>query len=116
MNAVALFGGLDTQGDVRLELALEPILQVPRGQVLPLAGQRRVVDGEEHAQGRLVDLDSRQGDRLLGVGDRVADVDGCQADDRDDVARLGLIDLDAAELVEDQHAVDRAGHGHAVRP
>ena len=27
----------------------------------------------------------------------------------DDVAGLGLLDLDPAELVEDQHAVDRAG-------
>ena len=73
----------------------------------PVSG--RVVDGEEHAQRRLVDLDPRQGDGLLGVGDRVADVDGRQADDGDDVAGLGLVDLDPAELVEDQDAVDRAG-------
>ena len=43
----------------------------------------------------------------LGVGDRVADLDGGQADDRDDVAGLGLLDLDSAQLVEEQHAVDR---------
>ena len=30
-----------------------------------------------------------------------------EADDGDDVAGLGLLDLDPAELVEDEHAVDR---------
>ena len=80
----------------------------------PVSGES--LTREEHAQGRLVDLDSRQGDRVLGVGDRVADVDGSQADDRDDVAGLGCFDLGAAELVEDQHAVDRAGDDHVRRP
>ena len=105
---VALVGRLDPEGDVRLQLAVEPLLEVPRGEELPLAGQRRVVDGEEHAQGRLVDLDPGQGDGRLDVGDGVADVDRAEADDGDDVARLGLLDLDPAELVEDEHAVDRA--------
>ena len=44
----------------------------------------------------------------LGVGDRVADVDRAEADDGHDVARLGLLDFGPAELVEDQHVVDRA--------
>ena len=35
-------------------------------------------------------------------------------DDRDDVARLGFVDLDAPELVEDEHTVDRALHEHAA--
>ena len=86
---VAVVAGLDPQGHVRLELALEPIVQVPRGEILALAGQRRVVDGEEHRERRLVDLDPRQGDRLIGIGDGVADVDGALADDGDDVAGLG---------------------------
>ena len=54
-------------------------------------------------------------DRLIGVGDGVADVDGAQADDGHDVAGLGHLDLGAAQLVEDHHAVDRAVDGH-VRP
>ena len=92
MNASRVVAGLDAQGDVRLELALEPLLQVPRGEVLPLAGQRRVVDGEEHAQSVGSSTSIRgKATGLLGVGDRVADVDGAQPDDGDDVAGLGRL-------------------------
>ena len=115
VERIAVFGGLDPEGDVRFEFALEPIVQVPRGQVLPLACEGRVIDPEEHAEGRLADLDPGQRHRQLGGCDRVADLDGGQADDRHDVSGLGLLDLDAAQLVEQQHAVDRSGNGHPAR-
>ena len=115
LEGITVIGDLDTKGDVRLQFSYQSIIDVSRGQILPLSCEGRVIDGEEHAQGGLADLDSRQRHRLLGRRDRVADLDGCQADDRHDVAGLGLIDLDAAELVEQEHAVDRPGHRHPVR-
>ena len=39
LERVAVFGRLDAQGDVRFELALEAIAEVPGGEVLPLAGR-----------------------------------------------------------------------------
>ena len=84
------------------QLAVEPVVEVAGGEVLPLAGQGRVVDGEQHAQGRLVDLDAGQGARVSSASAIVSPMSTVgQADDRDDVAGLGLLDLDAAELVED---------------
>ncbi len=74
----------------------------------PSPVKRRVVDGEEHRECRLVDLDARQCHGLFGIGDRVADVDGALADDGDDVAGLGDLDLGSPQLVKDHHAVDRA--------
>ena len=38
-EGVAFVAGLDAQSDVGLELAVEPFLDVARGEVLPLAGQ-----------------------------------------------------------------------------
>ena len=111
---VAFFARLDAEGHVGFELAIESFLEVAGGQVLTFAGQRRVIDGEEHAQGRLVDLDARQGHRLIGIGDRVADIDRAQADHRDDVPGLGLLDLDPAELVEHQEIVDGSGYAHVA--
>src|SRR5208337_4435133 len=115
LESITVIGDLDTKGDVRLQFPCQSIIDVSRGQILPLSREGRVVDGEEHAQGRLADLDSRQRHRLLGRRDRVANLDGCQADDRHDIAGLGLFDLDAAELVEQEHAVDRPEDSHPVR-
>ena len=80
----------------------------------PSPVKRRVVDGEKHRERRLVDLDPRQRDRLIGIGDGVADVDGALADDGDDVAGLGDLDLGSSQLVKDHHAVDRARHVHVA--
>ena len=44
LERVAFVAGLDAEGDVGLELAVEPFLDVPRGEILPLAGQGRIVD------------------------------------------------------------------------
>ena len=38
-ECVAVVAGLDPQCDVRLELAFEPIVQVPRGEILAFAGR-----------------------------------------------------------------------------
>ena len=64
------------KGDVRLQLAVEPFAKVAGGEELPSSPvSGRVVDREQHAQRRLVDLDPGQGDRGVGRGDGVADVD-----------------------------------------
>src|SRR5208283_5318230 len=60
LEGITVIGDLDTKGDVRLQFPCQSIIDVSRGQILPLSREGRVVDGEEHAQGRLADLDSRQ--------------------------------------------------------
>ena len=57
--------------------------------VARLAGQRRGVDADRHAQRGLVDRDHRQRPRVVEVGDRLADRDLRDAGDRDDLAGAG---------------------------
>ena len=54
----------------------QPLPEVAGGDVLPLAARRtgETFEREQHGHGRLVDADGRQGDRALGVGDRLADL------------------------------------------
>jgi len=82
----------DANGHVVLSLAVETLAQGVGGVGSALAtGERRVVDGEGHGQGRGVDGD---GGDDLGDG-RVAEggVDGCGAEtgERDDITGGGLI-------------------------
>ncbi len=100
---------LDPQGDVLLQFAQQPLAEVAAGDELAFAaGQRRGVHAEGHLQRRLVDLQSRQRLRLQRRGNGVADFDPLDADDGTDVAGVDLVDLDAAEVLED---VDRNGLG-----
>ena len=68
------------------------------------AGERAVVDGEGHHDGRLGDLD--EGQRLDGVrrADGVADHDVLDAGDGDDLAHLGRLDRHALEAVKGEEA------------
>ena len=84
------------------QLAVQPLAEVAAGEVLAFAaGKGRGVDAEGHLQRRLVDLQPRQRPGMIRVADRVADLDLLQADDGDDVAGVGLVDLSAAEVLED---------------
>ena len=100
LERVAALGRMDLDRDVAEGLAVEPGLDLARGDELALAaGQRRRVHAERHAQRRRVDVEARQRPRVGRVGDRVADRDLGQAGDRHDVARAGLGDVDPVDAV-----------------
>ena len=72
-----------------------------RGEVLAvLAGERRGVDAEGHAQHRLVDREAGQRHGVGRVGEGVADLDLGEAGDDEQVAGDELVDLDAADARE----------------
>ena len=107
LHLLGRVGVLDAQRDVAEQLLLEPIAQVARRDVLPVAaGHRRRVDAEDHRHRRLVDGDRRNRHVVLGVGDRLADRDVLDAREADDVAGGGLIDLDALQPVEGEQLRD----------
>jgi hypothetical protein len=114
----ALLGGVaHAQRDVRLQLAVEPVADLPAGDELAFAtGERRRVDAEVHRQRRLVDLEHRQRRGPLGVGDRLADADVLDAVDEDDVARPRLVGLLPLEAFELQHWLMRALRGSLSMP
>ena len=73
---VRLVGRLDPQGEVRLQLPIEPLLELSRGRVFRLAsGKWRRVHAEGQFQRRLLDVDHMQRVGSIGVGQRGADAD-----------------------------------------
>ncbi len=64
------------------------------------------VDADGHRDRRLVDGDQRQRDRVLHVGQRLADHDVGHAGDRDDVAGAGGLAGSALETLGDQELGD----------
>ncbi len=85
---------LHAQGDIRFELFEQSLAQVPRREELAFtARERAVVHGEGHLDGRLIDCDAREGHRLLGVGDGVADAHLVQSGDGDDFACFRLLNI-----------------------
>ena len=98
LPGVAAVGVHHADRDVAHQLPLEPVLHHARGQPRArLAGQRRVVDPDRHAQRRLVDRDHGQRPRVVGVGDRLADRDLGDAGEGDDLAGAGLVGGHARE-------------------
>src|SRR6185369_2474146 len=86
--------------DVPEYLLEEPVAHLARCHLVAgAAGPRARVGAEQHGDGGLVDADGLQRRRRVLVGDRVADVDLFDAGDRDDVARIGPLDLDALQAV-----------------
>ena len=81
--------GLDAQGEVALELAVEALLEVARRHELPFApckGGR--VDREGHAHRRLLDRDGGKRVRAVALADRLSDGDVREARDGADVSGL----------------------------
>ena len=109
---------LDSAGRTSIETLprtslLEAGLDLAAGDVLALApGERRGVDAERHPQGRRVDVEPRQRPRVGRVGEGVADGHLGQPGDADDVARAGLLDVDAVDAVRGLEAGDRAAQRH----
>ena len=64
----------DAQRDVRADFLHQPVPDVARGDELAvLAGERAVVDGEFHLDGRRINRDVRQRRARLGIANRFAD-------------------------------------------
>ena len=101
LDAVRAAEVLHAERDVDAQLALQPVLDLAqrRGAAV-LAGERAVVDEEEHRDGGLFDLERRQGcaGRLhLGRRQRVAEADLVGAGEPGDVAGGDLVDLTVLE-------------------
>ena len=62
--------------------------------------KRAVVHAEHHVERRLVDVHVRQGVRVVGVGDGVADFDRLEPDDGAQVAGGDFVDFDALQAFE----------------
>src|SRR6185312_54586 len=104
---IRLVSVLDAQGDVALQLALQPLAQLAAGDILPLAaGVGRGVDLKVHRQGRLVDADRRQARGRERVAHRQADVHILDAGDRHDVPGKGLLHRGSLQAVEGEHLAD----------
>ena len=98
LDARRASGVLEPDRHVAEHLAVEAVAQVAGGEVRAvLAGERRGVHAEGHAQHRLVDDEARQRHGVGRVGERVADLDlGEAGDARTGRRRTQLVDVDAA--------------------
>src|SRR5690606_22044634 len=95
LGALAL---LDAQRHVVQQLLVQAILDVAAGDELAfLAGERRVVDLEGHAHGRLVDGQRRQGLDVVLVAQGVGDVQLVHTRYADDVTGSGFLHFDALQ-------------------
>ena len=93
IGAVRFF---DAERYVGLDFAEQAVAEVTAGDVVPfLTGERTVVDVENHGQGRFVDVDARQGFRILRVGNGFTDLEVGNADDAGDFAHTGFFLFDA---------------------
>ena len=105
---VGVFQLLDLERDVVHGLALQPVLELAAGQKLAagqilVAGERRVVDLEGHRDGGLVHGQRRQRFRGINRTHGVGNGQLLDAGNRDDVAGLGAVLLDAFQTHEAQH-------------
>ena len=69
-------------------------------------GERRLIDRELHAQGRLADLETWQGLRMLGIGDGVADRNRRKPREIDDLAGGRRLHGEALERLDGEHRGD----------
>ena len=116
LPGVGALGGQHAQRDVADQLLVEAVLDQAGGDLgaLDAAHQRAGVGADRHRDGRLVDVDERQRDRVLRVGQGLADGDVGDARGRDDVAGArGLAGL-ALEALGDQQLGDPHVLGLAV--
>src|SRR5665213_818360 len=91
----------DAKGDVRADFLHEPVPDMARGDELAvLTGERAVVDGEFHLDGRRINWDIRQHRARLGIADGFADENIFKTGKPDDVAGVGLLDFDAFHALE----------------
>ena len=110
------FGFLDPKGDVALGFAGESIADLARRDVFAfLPRERAVVDGEEHADRGLFDRDGGERFAIVGVRDRIADLDLAHARDRAEVSGENFVGRLASERFEREELLHALGFGRAVR-
>src|SRR5207253_2917854 len=101
LECAFVFRFFDLQRDVRFELLHQPLAKIAAGDVFALfADEGRRVDAEHHGQRGRLNLFGLERLRVVGVADRVGNVDALQPDQRDDVARGGVFSVLAPETVE----------------
>src|SRR5512135_2374086 len=82
-----------------------------RGDILALfPGKRGIVDREKHGDGGLVHGDARQGLRIFGVRDRIADAHTFDARKSDDIADGRFLCIDALQALELKERGDLGFH------
>ncbi len=97
-EGIGRVGVLDPQRDIALQLAIQPLSQVPPRYELPLATRERgVVDQHVHRDRRLLDRDAGEPVEVIGRGDRLADLHARDAGDRHDLTGARLLDLGALQ-------------------
>ena len=123
---VGAVGREDLERDVADELGVQAVLDQAGGDLraLDLAHERGGVGADGHRDGRVVDVDQRQGDRVLRVGQGLADGDVGDAGDGDDVTGVGDLAGLALQALGDEELGDadvldlaaalHPGHGLAL--
>ena len=115
LEGVGGAGFFHANGHVGEQFAVEPVLDVARGDVLAFAaGEGGVVDGKVDGDGGLVDRDDGQRLGILECAEAFADGDAGDAGDGDDVADGGLVGVFALEAVEGEELGDLDGLELAV--
>ena len=100
---------LHAQRHVALQLVKEALADLTAGHKAALATREgAVIDPENHAHRRVLDLDRRQGDGIFRAGYRIADTDGCDPGKRDDIARVHFVDRLALEIAKNIDLADRS--------
>ena len=101
LDDVRRIGRSQANRDVAEDFFVETLLEVARGQVLPvLAGSRRRVDPERHRQNGLVDLEAVKCNRSQGIRQRVADLDLRKTSHNEQLAGDQLVDVDPLQTVD----------------
>ena len=109
--------GRDPERDVAHQLGVEASLHQAGRELGALgAGQRRGVDADGHGQAGLVDQDGRQGPRVVGVGQGLADGHLGEAGHGHDLARPRLVVVDPFEGLGDVELGDLDPLDRAVDP
>ena len=104
-----------TQGNVAFRFFEKTLADVTAADEFAfLAEERGVVDAEHHGDGGFVDRDRRHGFRCGGVGNRVADVETFNADDRAEVAAVDMIGLFAFDSFKSKDLFDGSGNDPPV--
>ena len=92
---------LHAQRDVALQLAIQPLAQLPAGHVLALApGQGRIVDQHVDRDGRLLDRDARQPVEMIRRGHGFPNFDTGKPGNGDDLARRSRLEFHTLKTLE----------------
>src|SRR5205085_3906776 len=94
-------GRFNADRDVAQHFTIKALAQLSRRDVLAFApGERRIVDAEDHRDGRLIHRDDWQGVWIIRARDRLADLDLFDASERDDLADASALDRLALQTLE----------------